>query len=266
MTAQPLHYAEELQDLLDGRLAEPRRAEVAAHVESCPRCRKELAALEWVKREALAVVGESPMPVGLTARVRATLDAEDQKTRPVAWRRRTWVAAVALAAAALVVVFVRTRDTATLPELAADDFRAFDAGTAPLAIESADPKVVQAWFARNGAPFVTRVIDLGMMQYRLAGGRVHRLGAHTSALFAYRGPGNVALVCEMYEGRTADLPPVADVREHDGITFRVYRVENLTLVFWQEGDVVCVLASSIPLEEVVQLAFAKAVRIDRSAD
>ena len=265
MTAQPPHFAEELQDLLDGRLAEPRRAEVAAHVESCPRCRKEFAALEWVKCAALAHLAESPMPAALASRVRATLDAEDQKTRPAAWRRRAWVA-VALAAAALIVVFARTRDTATLPELAAGDFRSFEAGTAPLAIESADPKVVEAWFARNGAPFITRVIDLGMMQYRLAGGRVHRLGANTSALFAYRGPGNVALVCQMYEGRMADLPPTADMREHDGIAFHVYRVENLTLVFWQEGDVVCVLASSIPPEEVVQLAFAKAVRTGRSAD
>lgn len=232
---------------------------------SCARCRNELAAFGCVKREMLVHAVESPMPAALASRVRATLDAEDQRARPTSWRRRTWIVA-ALAAAALVLVFVRTRDSATLPELVAGDFRAFDAGTAPLAIESADPKVVEAWFARNGAPFVTRVIDLGMMQYRLVGGSVHRLGAHTSALFAYRGPGDLALVCQMYEGRTADLPPTADLREHDGIAFHVYRVQNLTLVFWQEGDVVCVLASSIPLEEVVQLAFAKAVRIDRSAD
>lgn len=265
MTAQPLHYAEELQDLLDGRLAESRRAEVAAHVASCARCSKELAALAWVKREVPAHIAESAMPAALASRVRATLDAEDQRARPAAWRRRTWVVA-ALAAAALVVVVVRTRDSATLPELAARDFRAFDAGTAPLTVESADPKVLEAWFARNGAPFLTRVINLNMMKYRLAGGRVHRLGARTSALFAYRGPGNVALVCQMYEGRMADLPPAADIREHDGIAFYVYRVDNLTLVFWQEGDVVCVLASSIPPEDVVQLAFAKAVRSGRSAD
>ena len=265
MTGQPPHYAEELQDLLDGRLTEPRRADVAAHVESCARCRNELAALGWVKREMLAQVAETPVPPALVSRVRATLDAEDQRARTTSWRRRTWIVA-ALAAAALVVVFVRTRDSATLVELAAIDFRTFEAGRAPLAIESADPKVVEAWFARNGAPFVTRVIDLGMMQYRLVGGSVHQLGAYTSALYAYRGPGDVALVCQMFEGRTTDLPPAADTREHDGITFHVYRVENLTLVFWQEGDVVCVLASSIPLEEVVQLAFAKAVRTGRSAD
>ena len=34
---------------------------------------------------------------------------------------------------------------------------------------------------------------------------------------------------------------------------------GLTAVFWQEGAVVCVLVSDIETEEVVQLAFAKAM-------
>jgi hypothetical protein len=32
-------------------------------------------------------------------------------------------------------------------------------------------------------------------------------------------------------------------------------------VFWQEGDVVCVLSSDAPSEAVIQLAFAKAVKV-----
>jgi hypothetical protein len=33
------------------------------------------------------------------------------------------------------------------------------------------------------------------------------------------------------------------------------------MVFWQEDGVVCVLASNAPIEAVVQLAFAKAMRL-----
>jgi hypothetical protein len=51
------------------------------------------------------------------------------------------------------------------------------------------------------------------------------------------------------------------MRENNGIRFHVYRKDGLTLVFWQEGTVMCVLASDAPGEEVIQLAFAKAVRI-----
>jgi len=51
------------------------------------------------------------------------------------------------------------------------------------------------------------------------------------------------------------------VRRHGGISFFVYRRDARTLVFWPEGKVLCVLASEAPTEEVVALAFAKAVRI-----
>jgi hypothetical protein len=34
-----------------------------------------------------------------------------------------------------------------------------------------------------------------------------------------------------------------------------------TLVFWQEGNEVCALASEVGREEVVQLAFEKAVKV-----
>jgi hypothetical protein len=64
----------------------------------------------------------------------------------------------------------------------------------------------------------------------------------------------------MYEGRFAELPPADEVRRHDGMTFQVYRAGRLTLVFWQEGDMVCVLASDAESEEVIQLAYAKAVK------
>ena len=123
---------------------------------------------------------------------------------------------------------------------------------------------MEAYFARNGIAFQTRVFDLGMMNYRLAGGRVNHLDGRLSALFAYSGPGGQKLVCQMYEGKISELPPTDDVRQHNGITFYVHRSERRTIVFWQEGDVVCVLVSDVPPEDVVQLAFAKAVRVERA--
>src|SRR2546427_8170509 len=82
-----------------------------------------------------------------------------------------------------------------------------------------------------------------------------------SALFAYRGPEGRDLVCQMYEGRLEELPRSDDVREHNGITFQVYRAGRLTVVFWQEGAVVCVLASDAEAETVIQLAYAKAGKV-----
>jgi hypothetical protein len=41
--------------------------------------------------------------------------------------------------------------------------------------------------------------------------------------------------------------------------FVIYERRGVTLVFWMEGDVMCVLSSDIGREEVVGLAFAKAM-------
>src|SRR5688572_29651186 len=78
MTDRSGHYGEELQDLLDGRLAEPRRAEIAAHVADCEQCQRELDALRWIKTEVPRELGEADFASPeLIARLRASLDAAD---------------------------------------------------------------------------------------------------------------------------------------------------------------------------------------------
>ena len=60
--------------------------------------------------------------------------------------------------------------------------------------------------------FPVRVFDLGMMGYSLVGGcgapsgRVHTIGSHASALWAYRGSAG-SLLCQMYTGSATELPP-----------------------------------------------------------
>jgi hypothetical protein len=120
---------------------------------------------------------------------------------------------------------------------------------------------MERFFSAAGIPFKTRVFDLGMMTYRLLGGRAYRLNSRKSAFFVYRGKGDSILVCQMYPGGTSELPTGAVLRENKGTTFYVYRVKDLTAVFWQEGTVTCVLTSDIDPEQLVQLAFAKAVKV-----
>jgi len=99
------------------------------------------------------------------------------------------------------------------------------------------------------------------MQYTAVGGQVRDLDGRPSALFVYRGPDGQALVCQMYEGRTGDLPRPARRLSRNGIDFLVYEREGLTLVFWQEGDVVCVLTGEGDPQTVVDLAIAKAMKV-----
>ena len=265
MMASFNHLGDELQDLLDGRLDEPNRARVEEHLSTCAQCRREIGALRWVKNEALRQLPTEEVPDALASRVRAALDGVDTEARGHGGVRLhsrrpiRWAASAVLVVAAVLVLFLVSRPTsASLPELVARDFVAYASGRVPLEVTSRDPRVIEAFFARSGISFATRVFDLGMMRYDLIGGRVHRLGDRVSALWVYRGVDGRLLVCQMYQGTVAALPPTDETRKNNGITFLVHRDGNTTVVFWQEGDVVCVLASDAAPEAVIQLAYAKA--------
>jgi hypothetical protein len=144
---------------------------------------------------------------------------------------------------------------------AADDFFRFRANALPLQLITDQPTELERLLAGEGLDFATRVFDFGMMDYRLAGGGVHRLAGRESALFAYLGADGRRLVCEMYRGTIDDLPPPFAEREVNGIRFRIYRREDVTLVFWPESSMVCVLATDADQETAIGLAAAKAVRV-----
>ena len=94
---------------------------------------------------------------------------------------------------------------------------------------------MEAYFAADGVSFRTRVFDLGMMKYRLAGRPRPPSGRPDQRALRLRGESEKTLICEMYEGRLEELPPPAERREHGGFTFLVYRHGGKTAVFWQEG-------------------------------
>lgn len=148
-----------------------------------------------------------------------------------------------------------------LPSEVARDYREYKTEKIRLTFMTEDVKEMEKFFSDEHIPFETRVFDLGMMNYRLLGGRVHRLDTRKSAFFVYRGEGNAILVCQMYLGAVRELPAGAVLRENKGIHFYIYRKKDLTVAFWQEGAVTCVLASEIESEQLIQLAFAKAVKV-----
>lgn len=265
------HPHEELQDLLDGRASGAVAERIRVHLDACEVCRAEWARLERARNAAALLQVEREVPDALATAIRQALDAEDARAQtaaapPVAapaqggWR--WW----AMAAAALVffVYWATGGGEPSVPQLAARDFDAVVTTAAlPLERRSNDASDLQAFFADpagSTAGLRVRVIDLGMMGFALEGARRHAIGDTPSALYVYRGPQDARIMCQMFEGQLDALPPTSDVREHNGFRFQVYREGELSIVFWQEGDIVCVLVSRLPVEDLVQLAFAKAMQ------
>ncbi len=264
MADEVRHPIGELQDAVDGRLDAVRQAAIDSHVAGCDRCRREIEALRLVKLQLAAIRSASDIPVDLSARLRRALDEDDRRTgagRSV-WPARPALGWLALAAAIVVVVWAAAQlRSRPIPEQVAADLRAFASSTLPLALNTSEPSALEAHLRRSSLPFDARVFDFGMMNYRLIGGGVHQVADRATALFAYVGPAGRAVICQMYEGTTAILPPARERRIDNGIEFLIYRHGEVTVVFWQEGALVCVLASNDDSEAAIRLAFAKAIRV-----
>jgi anti-sigma factor RsiW len=264
MTQENGHPAVALQELLDGRLDEGQRAEVERHVAECERCRRELEVLRWARRTLRDTATAEAAPATLADEVRAGLDREDGVVgAPTPRPRRSWLrplaAAAALVALALALPFLRP--TPDVPSSLARDFTDYRAGRLALDRTASDVATIEQFFSEQDLGFEARVLDLAMMGYEPVGGRVHEVDGEPSAFFVYRGPDGQVLLCEMFRGRVTDLPEEAERRTNDGIDFRIYERDGKTVVAWQEGVVVCVLVSDLPREDVILLAFAKAMKV-----
>ncbi len=264
------HPIDAIQDALDGRLDPSVRASLDAHLGICDVCRGEYERLAWTKRQLASLREETSMPASLPAQIQEALDAEDSRLAAgpaIARGRRWWWRPrwrLAVAAAALFVGWLTWPSAPrvdSLPRLVAADYRAFTSGALPLGLEATRVEEVEAYFRRSELPFPTRVFDLGMMRYQVIGGLVHQLNSRQSALFAYHGPGGHQIICAMFRGRVEDLPTAQGRLRNGGIEFLVYHEGSVTVVFWQEGDVVCVLAGDGESRAVIELAFAKAMKV-----
>lgn len=266
------HSIDALHDAVSGRLSPAGRVTLDAHLAECPTCRRELAAMSWLAAQSAAAADAVAVPADLEASLRRALDTEDasrrQPTRGGRIDRRAWLAAGgAAAAAALVAVVVRLRDDTepdlpagtALPAAVAADYRAYAAGRLPLDVLTAEPARLDAHLRASSLGFEAEVFDFAMMAYALEGGGAHTLAGRPSALFAYRGAGNLRMICQMYPGVVAELPPPDRRRTSGGVTFLVYDRDDVTLVFWQDGPVVCVLAANGAPEAAIVLAIAKGV-------
>ncbi len=266
MTNDIRHFDEELSELVDNRLDGAARAEVEAHVAACPVCRARLDALRRLKASLAASRAGQEVPIELGARIARALDVEDRRRSGPFWTSKPFLvaASVALVVAAATAFFLSRRVDVPSVGAVAEDFRAFKADRLVLDMQTASPQELEEFFTRRGIRFETRVFDFGMMNYGLVGGRVHAQAGRPAALFAYRaraGSAGDVLVCQMFSGSVGELPGPAAVRHHKGIAFHVFKDGDLTLVFWQEGEIVCVLTGGGDPEKVVQFAFAKAVKV-----
>jgi anti-sigma factor RsiW len=255
-----------VQDYLDGRLGPEEMAQAEKVLGESPDARAELEALKRVRALMKSTPSAPVMPADLQARVRDALDLEEGRIRqePVqpSERRLLWYRPALAAAAAVVLalglwgIFTPSSDGfidqvyARYEQTVTKDCTQF--------FSHKDPECLKKFLNDFGRSYDEAMLNVGMEGFVLENGVVGPLGDRPSAVMAYQHPDRQRIVCQMYEGQLEDLPEGGEVFGPSGLQVRIFRRGNVTMAFWQDGQLVCVLSSSVESGQLIQLALKKA--------
>jgi anti-sigma factor RsiW len=144
------------------------------------------------------------------------------------------------------------------PALIAEDYMRVAGGLLVPDVQVDDPDTLARSLQARQASLAARVPALTDAGYELAGGAVRPIDDRPGIITVYRNRSLDLLVLHTYQGSVSELPVAAEVREHRGRVYSLHRKSTNILVFWQEGPVVMALTSTLPVEQVMKLAFAAA--------
>lgn len=264
MVPNPCDFKNEMFAFLEGRADPAKREVIQSHLKDCESCRRDAEAWGWIQRNC---IGHREVP----AESAATLEdwrAPGSRKRwcqlghmhglTIRSTRPLRLICVLLLIAVAAMGLWRLLPLPDIPSEIARDYRGIRSGTLHLERHSQDPKELDQFFSSRGMPFRTRVADLGGLHYRLVGGRVHQLINRRSVLYVFQGRSGELLLCEMFVGEMTDLASGGVVRECQNKKFIVWSDKKINLVFWQDGEATCVLASDIDSEQLLQAALLEA--------
>ncbi|MEM6533764.1 MAG: zf-HC2 domain-containing protein [Myxococcota bacterium] len=212
--------------------------EVEAHIQECPDCRAHLereAALRDTLHRAMESVSA---PDSLRRRLQASIESERRASHPVV---RAWPA---LAAAAVLVVFVWQGATGTQSEADLEEVTQRHARNLPASVVSDDPKSLAQYF-HDKVRFAVRLPD-GVKPVRVSG-RVTHLGNREAVHLRYDlTDGHFSLFA--YES-----PKTTTVVENPEPPVTLRQVHGYNVARWQERGIVYSVVSEMPAAKLAPL-------------
>lgn len=229
---------------VDGEFDDRERAEVEAHLGTCPRCRATAEArtrLRAAMRARLQAAVAAPAPEHLRARVRETLSA---RPRPL-WRRSVVPASAmaACAAGALLVLVSHSGDAGLVEEAIRVHHRAL-----PLEVDAA---AMPGWFAGK-LDFHPALPHFPASAVRVEGARLSNLREWPAAYVRYQLPhGQASLFIVDDPGGRFDAPG-REVRVGPQLV-RVVNARGYNVAVWRKDEIVYSLVSDLDEDALFQL-------------
>jgi hypothetical protein len=255
--------------LVDGELHGAARALLETHLYECADCRTALAAGQALKQAIGGAGAQLRAPAALRARILSDpriFPAQGRSGRR--WRDYLWPMPPALRPALAVAILLAValpayyfmdyrREPVAVAALASYDL--FLQGKLP-ARRGANADEIAAQLTRAvGGRFHPMGFDFSAMGLRPVAGSVREIQGRKILVAIYQGPDG-AILCYTFLGSEEDAPPNS-ARFFDSekkMNFYAFSRGRVNAVFHREGDVICILASEIPMAELLAVTRSKA--------
>lgn len=255
--------------LVDGELAQPERAQLEAHLHECAGCRAALEAEQNTKQAIRAAGAQLRAPAALREKIRLdprVFPAEERWAK--SWRDYLWpmpralqgaLAAAILLAIALPVYLSMQYGGASIAVASLETYDLLQQGKLQLSRAENPAELVAQLTRAVGGRFHPMGYDLSAMDLRPVAGLVREIQGRKILVVLYQGGGG-SLLCYTFLGTENDTPPNAANFFDAGkrLNFYAFSRGAVNAVFHREGNVICILASEMPMEDLLTLTRSKA--------
>lgn len=262
---------EEAQELItalvDRELLDPERGSLESHLQECPHCRFAVEQEQLLKQTIRGRAERMRAPGELRDRILSDGRIFPDKSR-TRWRDRLWpmpnlarpaLAAAVLLAIALPAFFFFRVSREPVAAAALESYDLLRKGALSVRRTENPDEIVEQLTRAVGGHFHPMAYDFTAMHLRPVAGLVREIQGRKILVAIYEGPGGT-LFCYTFVGSEEDAPGNA-ARFYDTakkMNFYAFSRGGLNAVLHREGEIICVLASEIPMEELLTMAKSKA--------
>ena len=262
---------EEAQELItalvDRELLDPERGSLQSHLQECPRCRFAVEQEQLLKQTIRGCAERMHAPGELRDRILSDRRISPKKSH-TRWQDYIWpmrhLAGSALAvglflAIALPAFFLLKPTSEPIAAALLKTYDLFARGELSVRRTENPDEIVEQLTRAVGGHFHPMDYDFTAMHLRPVAGLVREIQGRKILVAIYQGPGST-LFCYTFFGSEQDAPGNA-ARFYDTtkkMNFYAFSRGRVNAVLHREGDIICILASELPIDQLLALAKLKA--------
>ncbi len=237
-----LDYKEIISAHIDRTLSAEEEPEVQSHVDQCPKCKQ---FFRW-ETEVKKLVRQTLSPIAVRRSFREALLEQlegNSKRVSLRWSYKGYGIGVAVALLLLAIVPILVSRNQVREEIFTRAVAQYQMTARKIREGSLSPP------SRNA-----RAFDLSPWGYHLLTSEASALSGSAGITSTYRNKGSDYVLAQEFEGGNLSAPPGAKSLQVAGKTLIIHSENGVNLIAWKERNLLCILASRIPMEQLLDMA------------